>query len=74
MTKDTMAQKLAKQLNVPKSKAADEIDGIVHKILAGLRQGKEVSVPGLGRFEPGPKPSFRPEGKENGKPGAKYGK
>jgi nucleoid DNA-binding protein len=73
MTKDTMARKLAKQLKVPESKAADEIDGIVHKILAGLRQGKEVSVPGLGRFEPGPKPSFRPEGRENVKPEAKHG-
>jgi nucleoid DNA-binding protein len=59
MTKNDLARRLAKQSRLPKAVAADQLDRVVHDILKNLRQGKPVSLPGLGTFTPGRKPGFR---------------
>jgi len=38
--------------------AADQLDRAVENILRRLRKGEVVSLPGLGRLVPGPKPTF----------------
>jgi len=59
MNKRELAARLARQSRVPKAEAADQLDRLVHDILRRLRQGKPVSLPGLGTFVPGSKPGFR---------------
>lgn len=58
MKKQDLAAKLARQAKLSKAAAADQLDRLVHEILRKLRNGEPVALPGLGRFVPGPKPSF----------------
>ncbi len=59
MKKQDLARRLAREAGVSKAAAADQLDRLVHSILRRLRQGKPVTLPGLGTFVPGPKPAFR---------------
>lgn len=61
MKKRELAMRLARQAGVSKAEAADQLDRVVHRILSGLRKGKTVPVPGLGRFTPGAPWGFEPE-------------
>jgi nucleoid DNA-binding protein len=59
MRKPEIAKRLAKQSGVSNAEAADQLDRVVHEILAKLRQGRPAKFPGLGQFTPGPKGSYR---------------
>ena len=61
MKKPELARRLARQAGVSNAEAADQLDRVVHQILRGLREGKSVPLPGLGRFRPGPPWEFEPE-------------
>jgi nucleoid DNA-binding protein len=58
MKKKELAARLARQSQLTRAAAADELDKIVHDILARLKRGKPVSLPGLGTFTPGIKAGF----------------
>ena len=45
---------MARRSGVSQAEAADRLDRLVHQILSDLRQGKEASLPGLGKFSHGP--------------------
>ena len=53
MRKQELARRLARRSGVSPAEAADEIDRVIHRILAGLRNGERVPLPGLGTFRPG---------------------
>lgn len=52
MKRNELARRLAQQKGLAPADAADQLDTIVHDILTGLRQGRRVSLPGLGTFLP----------------------
>lgn len=54
MKKPDIAKQLAKLSRVSQAEAADRLDGVLHKILSDLRQGREAVLPGLGKFKNGP--------------------
>jgi nucleoid DNA-binding protein len=58
MNKGELASRLARQTRRSKAAAADEVDRVVHQILATLRRGERVRMPGLGTFLPGEQPGF----------------
>jgi nucleoid DNA-binding protein len=66
MDKDELATRLARQTRRSKAAAADELDRVVSQILATLRRGEPVRMPGLGTFLPGERPrfEFEPEKRE----------
>jgi nucleoid DNA-binding protein len=66
MKKPEIARRLARQSGVSKAEAADQLDRVVHDILAQLRKGEAAPLPGLGHFTPGPKGIFQFE-KEPGR-------
>ena len=59
MKKSGLARRLAKQKQISPAEAADQLDRVVAEIVAHLRQGKSVPVPGLGQFTPADRWSFR---------------
>ena len=59
MKKPEIAKRLARQAGVSSAEAADQLDRVVHEILAKLRAGQSAPLPGLGRFTPGPKGAFQ---------------
>jgi nucleoid DNA-binding protein len=59
MRKPEIAKRLARQSGVSNAEAADQLDRVVNQILAKLRKGKPAPLPGLGRFTPGPRGSYR---------------
>jgi hypothetical protein len=59
MNKSDLATRLAKQTRSSKAEAADQLDRVVHGIVVNLRKGQSAPFPGLGRFSPGVKWSFR---------------
>lgn len=59
MKKPEIARRLARQSGVSKAEAADQLDHFVHQILSQLRKGQAAPLPGLGRFTPGPRGSYR---------------
>ncbi|HWQ56721.1 MAG TPA: HU family DNA-binding protein [Bryobacteraceae bacterium] len=65
MKKQDLAKRLARRSGVSPAEAADELDRMVHQIVAGLRKGEAVPLPGLGTFKPGPHWAFdfEPHGK-----------
>lgn len=67
MDKQELAGRLARKARLPKPVAADQLDRVVHGILRSLRKGHRVSLPGLGTFVPGKKPTFRFEPAGSGK-------
>jgi len=58
MDKDDLASRLARKTRSSKAAAADEVDRVVHQILAQLRRGERARLPGLGTFLPGQLPKF----------------
>jgi nucleoid DNA-binding protein len=67
MDKRELAERLARKARLPKPVAADQLDRVVHGILRSLRKGQRVTLPGLGTFVPGKKPTFRFEPARSGK-------
>jgi nucleoid DNA-binding protein len=61
MKKQDFAARLARKARVSPAAAADRLDRVIHDIIAELRRGKPVSLPGLGTFTPGKKLNFRSE-------------
>jgi nucleoid DNA-binding protein len=59
MKKAELTRRLARQTHCSQAAAADEVDRVVHDILARLRRGEEARLPGLGTFVPGSLPGFR---------------
>jgi len=53
MKKPQIAKRLAKRAGVSRVEAADQLDRAVNEIVAQLRNGKPVPLPGLGKFVPG---------------------
>ncbi len=65
MKKRDLTDLIASRTNMPKSAAAEQVHRLVHDILDSLRKGQPAELPGLGRFEPGQTPIFRPHGEGN---------
>jgi nucleoid DNA-binding protein len=62
-------QELRKALSAT-GPAADRLDAEVERIVRQLKQGKSVTLPGLGEFVPGPQPKFefsKPKGAGRGR-------
>jgi nucleoid DNA-binding protein len=59
MNKSDLAARLAKQTRSSKAEAADQVDRVVHRIVANLRKGQPARFPGLGRFSPGAEWKFQ---------------
>ena len=59
MKKNDLVQRLARDTNLSKAAAADELDRVVHDIVKNLRRGVPVRLPGLGTFTPGKHPDFK---------------
>jgi nucleoid DNA-binding protein len=53
MTREEIAARLARGARISTAEAADELDRLVHRILVQLRQGKPVTLPGLGKLKLG---------------------
>lgn len=53
MTTDELTARLARHAGLSRAAAADQLDQVIHDILARLRRGKPAAFPGLGRFVPG---------------------
>lgn len=52
MKKLQLARRLARKSGLSQAEAADELDRVIHRIVAGLRKGQPVPLSGLGRFRP----------------------
>ncbi len=61
MKKQDLATRLARKTRVSRAAAADRLDRIIHDILAELKKGNPVSLPGLGTLTPGKKLNFLPD-------------
>jgi nucleoid DNA-binding protein len=59
MKKQDLAARLARKARTSKAVAADRLDRIVHDIIAELKKGNPVALPGLGTFTPGKKLDFQ---------------
>ena len=62
MKRMDLASKLARKEKISRAQAADRLDGVVHRILRDLRQGRVANLPGLGTLKPGLKPRFLSDG------------
>jgi len=58
MKKHDLATILARRARTSRASAADRIDRLIQEILTELKRGNAVSLPGLGRFNPGKSVSF----------------
>jgi nucleoid DNA-binding protein len=58
MKKTDLAGRLAQRRHITKAEAADQLDGVVHRILRKLRAGKPATLPGLGILSPGKTPKL----------------
>jgi len=70
MKKQDLAARLARKARLSRAAAADRLDRFIHDIIAELRSGKPVSLPGLGTITPGKKLYFKsePQGSKKGPP------
>jgi nucleoid DNA-binding protein len=59
MKKLDITERLARKARLPRAVAADRLDRLIHDILAELKRGNPVSLPGLGTFTPGKKVDFQ---------------
>ena len=50
MKQAELARELAREARLPAAAAQDRIDGLVHRIIKNLRQGRPVKLPGLGKL------------------------
>ena len=64
MRKQDIAARLARKAHLSRAAAADRLDRIIHDILAELKRGKTVSLPGLGTLTPGEPLSFKFDGQK----------
>jgi len=71
MRKQDIAARLARKAHLSRAAAADRLDRIIHEILTELKRGNPVALPGLGTFTPGERPSFKFDGRESTKGGAR---
>ena len=58
MRKQDIAARLARKARLTRAAAADRLDRIIHDILAELKKGNPVPLPGLGTFTPGERVRF----------------
>lgn len=61
MKREELARTLARQTNISRAAARDQVDELVHKILKTLGQGRPVELPGVGKLVA--KPATRPGAK-----------
>jgi nucleoid DNA-binding protein len=61
MKKQDLAARLARKARLSRAAAADRLDRFIHDIIAELRSGNPVSLPGLGTITPGKKLNFKSE-------------
>jgi nucleoid DNA-binding protein len=63
-----IARSMARRAGVTHAEGADQLDRVVHQMLANLRRGKPAPLPGLGFFtrDASGKIDFQPEGKRRG--------
>jgi nucleoid DNA-binding protein len=59
MKQEQIARILARESRISNDEAARQIDRVVHRIVTRLRRGHPVPLPGLGKFSPGRKWTFR---------------
>ena len=59
MRKQDIAARLARKAHLSRAAAADRLDRIIHDILAELKRGKTVPLPGLGILTPGEPLDFK---------------
>jgi nucleoid DNA-binding protein len=59
MKKQDITERLARKARLSHAAAADRLDRLIHDILAELKRGNPVSLPGLGIFTPGKKVNFQ---------------
>ncbi|MFB3779439.1 MAG: HU family DNA-binding protein [Bryobacteraceae bacterium] len=59
MKKQDITERLARKARLPRAVAADRLDRLIHDILAELKRGNPVCLPGLGTFTPGKKVNFQ---------------
>ncbi|HLG95032.1 MAG TPA: HU family DNA-binding protein [Bryobacteraceae bacterium] len=59
MKKEQVTRRLAKETHIPTAAAADQVDRIVSELLAKVRRGQSVSLPGLGTFQGGTQKEFQ---------------
>ena len=73
MKKQDLATRLARRVRVSRAAAADRLDSMIHEILAELKKGNPVSLPGLGTFTPGNQLNFQsaPDLRKDGPKGDK---
>jgi nucleoid DNA-binding protein len=50
MKREELARTLARQTNLSRAAARDEVDELVHRILKTLRKGETVEFPGVGKL------------------------
>jgi nucleoid DNA-binding protein len=55
MKKEELATRLARQAHISRADAADRLDRAIHEILATLKRGNPVRLPGLGELSMGKK-------------------
>lgn len=60
MKRKQLAQTLARATHQSEAEARDQLDELARRILAQLRAGREVRLPGLGRLVPTKSPGGRP--------------
>ena len=65
MRKQGIAARLARKARLSRAAAADRLDRIIHDILAELKRGNPVALPGLGTFTPGDRINFEFDGKKS---------
>ena len=58
MKKQDLATRLARKSRTSTAAAADRLDRMIHDIIAELKRGNPVLLPGLGTFRPGKLPGF----------------
>jgi nucleoid DNA-binding protein len=53
MKNQDIVKRIARQSGVSRGEAADRMERVVHRLVAGLRRGRKTSLPGLGTFSAG---------------------
>ncbi|MCC7174988.1 MAG: HU family DNA-binding protein [Bryobacterales bacterium] len=74
MRKQDIAARLARKARLSRAAAADRLDRLVHDILAELKKGNPVPLPGLGTFTPGERVGFEFDGRKSAKGSRRDGK
>jgi nucleoid DNA-binding protein len=61
MKKAELANNEARRQRIAPGNAADQMDGLVNRIIRALKSGHSAELPGLGIIEPGKRWIFHPE-------------